>query len=524
MTTEEQTTGRLRLNLPSHLFLFSLLIGLLTPFIARLPSVPVRGWEWFIDYFPGLTGLLFFSAFNIIPSAAWYAIGKGSKRAPLAFWFSVAGGVGFLLWAHGSVNLSSSSTAAIALLFIPVYAVGTILVSFALGLIVHALVKVDRMRVWIVYIAGGLAVVIGAGTALHDSRSIVARESRFPFTAVADMPLEKHHVYGSDFMGRVEVLAFGNFDGMPGNEIIALGATSITLLQPATYGVRSKTEFKQEDCDGCVHMYPYLVPDGKGSILVSTSNGVSDIHGRLLWVWKASGFSRVVPIRFSAPEPNFFTYQNTDHVVLHNAAGKILWNNKLPVSDIGRYETPEGEQLPFAIIGYEKSSELKIFNQEGKLHKTIKLPEWASHVEAVAWPSRGHLLVGAGGCLGVLDPNGKEVLKHVIKGTSFNPYHGPNGTGVKFSPTEPPYLAVLSHGSSGYARSVLLIFDPKGNLVWQEELKKLSTIIAVPDEDGLSEVLLVGGMDGVIEYRLSKQASLNKTIQATGRSAAALKR
>jgi len=512
MTTEEQTTSRLSLNLPSHLFLFSLLIGLLTPFIARLPSVPVRGWEWFIDYFPGLTGLLFFSAFNILPSAAWYAIGKRSKKAPLAFWFSVAGGIGFLLWAHGSLNLSSSSTAAIALLFIPVYAVGTILVSLALGLIVHALVKVDRMRAWIVYIAGGLAVVVGAGTALHDSRSIVARESRFPFTAVADMPLEKHHVYGSDFMGRVEVLAFGNFDSMPGNEIIALGATSITLLQPATYEVRSKTEFKQEDCDGCVHMYPYLVPDGKGSILVSTSNGVSDSHGRLLWVWKASGFSRVVPIRFSAPEPNFLTYQNTDHVVLHNAAGKILWSNKLPVSDIGRYETPEGEQLPFAIIGYGKSSELKIFNQEGKLYNTIKLPEWASHVEAVAWPSRGHLLVGAGSCLGVLDPNGKEVLKHVIKDTSFIPYHGPNGTGIKFSPTEPPYLAVLSHGSSGYARSVLLIFHPKGNLVWQEEVNKLSTIIAVPDKDGLSEVLLVGGMDGVIEYRLSKQASLNMPV------------
>jgi hypothetical protein len=116
------------------------------------------------------------------------------------------------------------------------------------------------------------------------------------------------------------------------------------------------------------------------------------------------------------------------------------------------------------------------------------------------------------------------MLKHVIKDTSFNPYHGPNGTAVRFSPTEPPYLAVLSHGSSGYARSVLLIFDPKGNLVWQEELKKLSTIIAVPDEDGLSEVILVGGMDGIIEYRLSKQASLHKSIQATGRSVAALKR
>jgi len=85
MTTEEQTTNCPRLKLPSRLFLFSLTVGLLTPFIARLLSVPVRGWEWFIDYFPGAMGLLFFSAFNLIPSGAWYAIGKGSKKAPLAF-------------------------------------------------------------------------------------------------------------------------------------------------------------------------------------------------------------------------------------------------------------------------------------------------------------------------------------------------------------------------------------------------------------------------------------------------------
>jgi len=71
----------------------------------------------------------------------------------------------------------------------------------------------------------------------------------------------------------------------------------------------------------------------------------------------------------------------------------------------------------------------------------------------------------------------------------------------------------LSHGSSGYPRSVLLIFDPKGNLVWQEELKKLSTIIAVPGGNGLGEVLLIGGIDGIIEYRLSMQTALNESVE-----------
>lgn len=508
MKSEEQTTYSQNLKLPNRLFLFSLAIGLLTPFIARLPGVPVHGWEWLTDYFFGIGGLAFFSAFNLIPSGTWYAIGKWSKRTPLAFWVAVSGGVGFLLWAHGSLNLRSSSTASIALVFFPIYAVGAILAGWTLGLLAHAIIKAERMRVWLIWIIGSVAVVFGAGIPLQESLSIVEMESRFPFTAVANIPLEKRQVYSSDFMGEVKVLALGDFDNIPGNEIAALGDSSIAKLQPETYTVQSKTEFKREGCDRCTHMYPYLASDGKGSILVSTSDGVSDINGHLIWVWNARGFSRVVPIQASTPEPAFFVYEHVDHVALHNAAGKMLWKNDLPVLDIGLYETPEGEQFPFAVTEDRKSCMLKIFNQEGTLNKNLKLPEWASNVETVAWPRRGHLLVGYGSYLGVLDPNGQEVLKHVIKDTSFNPYHGPNGTAVKFNPTEEPYLAVLSHGSSGYDRSVLLIFDPKGNLVWQEELKKLSTIIAVPKDNGTCESLLVGGIDGIIEFRLANSSSV----------------
>jgi hypothetical protein len=95
----------------------------------------------------------------------------------------------------------------------------------------------------------------------------------------------------------------------------------------------------------------------------------------------------------------------------------------------------------------------------------------------------------------------------MIEGTSFNPYHGPEGSAVRFDPADEPYLAVMSHGSSGYARSVLLIFDPKGHLVWQEEMNKLRAILAVPQADGKGQVLLVGGMDGVIEYSLAKRST-----------------
>jgi hypothetical protein len=116
-------------------------------------------------------------------------------------------------------------------------------------------------------------------------------------------------------------------------------------------------------------------------------------------------------------------------------------------------------------------------------------------------------LIGYGSHFGVLDQNGKVILEHTIKDTSFNPYHGPEGVAVKLDSNDEPYLAVLSHGSSGYARSVLLIFNPSGELEWQEERKKLRAITVAPREDGAGEVLLVGGMEGVVEYKLNRVGS-----------------
>ena len=518
MTKQESEKNNKILKLPKHLLLFVLLIGLMTPFVARLPSVPIRGWEWLTDYFPALNGLFFISAFNLIPSGAWYTIGKLNKRAFLAFWFSVAGGVSFLLFAHGSVDLRSSSTASIALLFIPIYSLGAIISGLVLGLIFHAIIKAERMRIIAAWSVCIIAIFIGTGISFHESACIVARESRFPFTAVSDIPLKKKMVYRCDSDGRIKVLELGNFDNLQGDEIAVLDTCHITMLQPDTYKIKSKTEFKQQDCDQCVHMYPYLVPDGKGSTLVSTSDGVSDINGHLLWKWEAEGFSRVVPIQSLLEQPNFVSYQYLDNIVLHNADGKQLWRENINVSNIGRYTSPEGDLFLYALIVDGESKLIRIYNLNGNLNQTIKIPDWVYNVEEVSWPARGHFLVGIGGMFSVMDKNGNEILNHTVKDTSFNPYHGPNGTAVKFDPDEKPYLAVLSHGSSGYARSVLLIFGPNGHLVWQEELNKLRTLIAVPSADQKREVLLVGGMDGIIEFSLTMPSALSKSDAAECRT------
>lgn len=256
---------------------------------------------------------------------------------------------------------------------------------------------------------------------------------------------------------------------------------------------------------------------GKGSFVVATSDGLSDSRGRLLWATNARGFSRTIPIQDSQGRLTFLAYHNNDLIDLHNADGKVLWSVKLPVETVGVYVAADDVRLPFAITGYRGSRQLQVYDGTGKLAKTIPIPEWASNVQSIAWPKPGHLLVGGGSWIGVIDPDGREVLRHVIQGTSFKPYHGPDGVAVRFRTTDSPYLAVTSHGSSGYARSVLLLFDPRGKLVWQEEVNRLRTIITAPQSGDKGEVVLVGGMDGVLEYSLTDMSAPNRSVDLDAR-------
>jgi hypothetical protein len=510
-----------RVSLPRHLFAVSAAIGLFVPFLARLPGVPLRGWDWFTDYFPGLNGTLFFCAFNLVPAAALFGLGKASRRAPLAFWFALATLVAFLLWTHGSFNLRSSSTAAIGLMFIPIYAVAAVVGGWVLGWPVHAIAKNEHARAWIAGIAIIVAIAGGVATSVHESASIAGREARFPVIAVSEIPLTKRVVHACCSVGRVEALALGNFDTVPGNDLAVLGARGLAVLDPATYAVKSTMPFEHQDCENCVHMYPYLVPHGKGDVLVATSDGLSDSRGQLLWGTRATGFSKTVPVQTSQGAPTFLAYHNNDRIDLHDIEGKVLWSARLPVESVEVYVSADRKQMPSAITGYRSERRLRVYDVSGEERSTIPLPAWAMEVHSVSWPESGNLLVGAGSGIAVLDSNGREILHHEIQGTSFNPYHGPDGTAVRFRAGEGPYLAVASHGSSGYARSVLLVFDPKGHLVWQEETNKMRSILAVPRVAGNGEVLLVGGMEGVVEYSLAAASPPDSPAEPDARKSGA---
>ncbi|MBK9339485.1 MAG: hypothetical protein IPN04_01770 [Rhodoferax sp.] len=244
-------------------------------------------------------------------------------------------------------------------------------------------------------------------------------------------------------------LAFDEFDSHDGRELAVLGNSSLSLLDVPSYVIKSQKVIANECDHTCISMYPRLVASGHGKTLIASSAGVADSEGNQQWRLNSEGFTRLIPIKLHDKEPTYVSYQNMERITRHDVNGKMVWNANIPAYDVGVYKTKDGEQLPFAIVGKRNSSELNIFDIEGQFKTKFLMPFTAGNVESINWPSPGHLLAGSGAMISVFSVDGTEVFKHVIQNTSFRPYHGPYGVSVRFDNNKEPYLAVISHGSSG---------------------------------------------------------------------------
>jgi hypothetical protein len=114
--------------------LLIVIVGVLLPFAARIPGAFVYGPDWLTSYLSGgLSAVLFISAFNCV---CWVAILLATSKYKHvgSVWFPATAGFLLPLAAHASLDLSSDSTAAIALIFIPFASLPLVLIGWLLGL------------------------------------------------------------------------------------------------------------------------------------------------------------------------------------------------------------------------------------------------------------------------------------------------------------------------------------------------------------------------------------------------------
>jgi ACR3 family arsenite efflux pump ArsB len=114
--------------------LIVIVVGILLPYLARIPGAFIKGKSWFTSYFDGGIGGTAFIC--VLQALCWGSILLASLKYqhPSTIWFpAVFGFVGVAI-AHACLNLSSSSTAAIGLVAIPLLSVPLVLIGWLVGL------------------------------------------------------------------------------------------------------------------------------------------------------------------------------------------------------------------------------------------------------------------------------------------------------------------------------------------------------------------------------------------------------
>jgi hypothetical protein len=108
--------------------------GILLPYLSRIPGAFVKGSDWFTSYLDGgIGGFIFFGIFEAI---CWGSIliASFSYRHPSSIWFPAVFGFAFPVVGNAFLDLSSSSTAAVALVFIPIYSLPLVVIGGFIGL------------------------------------------------------------------------------------------------------------------------------------------------------------------------------------------------------------------------------------------------------------------------------------------------------------------------------------------------------------------------------------------------------
>ena len=106
-------------------------IGILLPYLARIPGTLSRGSSWLTSYAGGgIGGLLLLGGFNAITWGTLIGLSY-LVRKPSPLIVPSAAGFGFLAYAHAHLDLASDAQAAVALVFIPIYGLPFVLFGFA---------------------------------------------------------------------------------------------------------------------------------------------------------------------------------------------------------------------------------------------------------------------------------------------------------------------------------------------------------------------------------------------------------
>jgi len=237
-------------------------------------------------------------------------------------------------------------------------------------------------------------------------------------------------------------------------------------------------------------------------ILFFDDEGISDLTGNLIWGNRAFVSSKVTPIFENRDNFGALVVGN-DKAEYRSPKGELLRefgevgiNYRTNLHDISVLTTENNENYPMLLTqkGLEKNM-VQIYDEQFNLVR--KIPDVGSDVLSINWPSNGHILYYEASSFYVIDMQGQEKFRIPINNLSFSIAHMDLSEVLVINNKR--YLAVAVSPSSSIDASALLIFDPKGKLIWQKEYRGIVAIT----KNTKKQSFLIGGLDGLIEIKLN---------------------
>jgi hypothetical protein len=450
-------------------------------------------------------GALVFAGWALVPYALLLLLARRiADRWSLAF-----AAVALLLaelYVRAEVFLfPKSSTAALVLIFSPLYLTGVVLpaglgVGWLSGWAWRRAGVAGRAALVaagaVCLLAGGLAYVRPGLLPGGAGRLVSAKERIGPPRVAA----------GEGFFTKTRwsrVTAWhqvGEFDGAPGTEVARIEASAVALLDPST-GTEKARIALGDQARRKWNWFSRLVRDGSELLIVQTGGGyqgveVIDLEGRTRWAFRPH--PSLPPIALLPRDldrdgrPDFYA-ASKGSVYRVDSSGRIVWERTMSGLVTALDVAEAGGGQPGLVMAGDGRS-LRLWTATGELVKTLELPDQDYRYKIIDWPDT-RSVIGGSDSVKALDLESRSLFRHAL-----GDFRHQDSFAVRLGGDDTAFLAVVATAPRevGYGR--LLLFSKSGQVVYDEILARSVTALTAPDGGAGRQMLLLSG-DGLWAYR-----------------------
>lgn len=325
--------------------------------------------------------------------------------------------------------------------------------------------------------------------------------------------LAKSSFYNGAFTRTIMRIQYSEINSMPGKKIVIIGQKECHIIDPQTRKLKKVFKFKRS-----VGEPELLMVNDEGHAVIMLKGGGFDAVGLMTddgdYIWRREMSAGTGPKMASGDldRDGIMEFYVVDYDGLYrfDYSGNEFWKvNESRLDDIQIYDPGTNAQPLTVANGFNSKKRnplIQYRDSSGRLVKEVIPKDVIFGLEFVKWPDEYNILTETSSQITIMDLDGNIIFKHKMKKDfwGYMDVIGHQGVSVKFKANERPYLAVLTKYRQASKRSMLSVFSPKGELIYQELLISSDGISAIENSDN-SESLLVGeGREKVWIYNASQ--------------------